>query len=304
MNTTERAVTAVAALFLALAFLLVGVSRDWPWWVVTPLVLVPVAAAVLMDRVADRGRRHGHVFPRSAAQRIPPQASSPATAASPPQRPDVRREIVSDISLRSSAPDYRFLFSATVCWMMEPERRPQHPNPSALARDAVVARARDLLAKQSPEEYSVLTEWLNAELGTMMAVARHHVYVWATDVLIDLSESDRERLRRLADMRKDEELQEQERRNERGLREYLADDALADPGRAVVWWMAHNATNGRVDLRGTVADLDRLRRLTAAAHATEVPRPDTLPHEDAEHARDRRPAPAEHSAGEPPDESG
>ncbi len=287
MNSIERGVTGTATVFLTAAVVLATTAWGWPWWLWIPSALVPSAAAVLVDRALARERATGHV-PRSGSGReevpVPtaPSGGQPATgpAAGPgpdtraPTWPHTRRTTLSDVSLASAVDDYRFLFSATVCWLPDPtpDRRTElHANPAALAREAVVSRARRLLADGAPEEYDPLTERLAATLGTVLSVPAGHLHVWAENIAVRLSDEDDARIRRLAGLRKDEAIREHERHSEREERAYLAGDVLRDPGRAVVWFLARTADGRPVDLDTVVHRIDDLRRLTAAAHATEIP---------------------------------
>ncbi|WP_246203708.1 hypothetical protein [Streptomyces tailanensis] len=76
-----------------------------------------------------------------------------------------------------------------------------------------------------------------------------------------------ERLRKLNDLRKDEEIWEYERQHERNKRRYLGDDVLKSAGSAVVWWLARheNEIEKAVDMIGPLA------QIAAAANDEEVP---------------------------------
>ncbi|GGV66065.1 hypothetical protein GCM10010294_19140 [Streptomyces griseoloalbus] len=89
----------------------------------------------------------------------------------------------------------------------------------------------------------------------------------AADVTLALAPADRERLRKLKDLRKDEEVWEYERQHERNKRRYLGDDVLKSVGTAVVWWLARheNEIEKAVDMIGPLA------RIAAAANGEEVP---------------------------------
>ncbi|GAB1327795.1 hypothetical protein [Streptomyces sennicomposti] len=89
----------------------------------------------------------------------------------------------------------------------------------------------------------------------------------AADVTLILAPADRERLTKLADLRKDEQIWEYERQHERNMRRYLGDDVLKTTGSAVVWWLARheNEIEKAVDMIGPLA------RISAAANDEEVP---------------------------------
>ncbi|WP_019808386.1 hypothetical protein [Saccharomonospora halophila] len=311
MTDTERGVTATATAFLTAAVVFAAVGSGWPWWLWLPSALVPSAVAVLVYRARTRDSATGHIVRSGHDPGDPPPtgtvpshgrsgagpsgATAPAPDTTSPAWPYTRRTVLADLSLASAVDDYRFLFSATVCWLPDPtpDRRTElHANPGALAREAVVSRARHLLAEGAPEEHDLLTERLNAALGTVLSVPAGHLHVWAENISVRLSEEDRDRIRHLAGLRKDASLREQERRYERDLRAYLAEDVLRDPARTVIWFLARTTDGRPIDLDTVVHRLDDLRRLTAAAHATEVPGWETAGPDD-------RPRPADAPADAP-----
>ena len=89
----------------------------------------------------------------------------------------------------------------------------------------------------------------------------------AADVTLTLAPADRERLRRLNDLRKDEEIREYERHYERNKRRYLGDDVLKSTGSAVVWWLARHED----EIEKAVNMIGPLAQITAAANDEEVP---------------------------------
>ncbi|WP_437084234.1 hypothetical protein [Streptomyces sp. enrichment culture] len=95
----------------------------------------------------------------------------------------------------------------------------------------------------------------------------NRVMALATDVALTLAPADRERLRKLNDLRKDEELWECERQHERNKRRYLGDDVLKSAGSAVVWWLARHEN----EIEEAVHMIGPLARIAAAANNEEVP---------------------------------
>lgn len=95
------------------------------------------------------------------------------------------------------------------------------------------------------------------------------VQAMALDVVLTLSDTDQERLDRLAAIRKDEAVWERQRRYEQNKRDYLGDDVLTSTGSAVVWWLAKNDDH----VEKTVKDIGLLARLSSAANNTEVAEP-------------------------------
>ncbi|MGA5000772.1 hypothetical protein ACPCB7_22395 [Streptomyces arboris] len=77
-------------------------------------------------------------------------------------------------------------------------------------------------------------------MGVPLSDRSGRVKAPAADVTLPLAPADRERLRKLNDLRKDEELWEYERQHERNKRRYLGDDVLKSAGRAVVWLLARH----------------------------------------------------------------
>ncbi|MBC2876713.1 hypothetical protein H7K43_16920 [Streptomyces sp. TYQ1024] len=89
----------------------------------------------------------------------------------------------------------------------------------------------------------------------------------AENVSLTLLDQDRERLDRLAKVRKDKAVWEHQRTYEQSKRQYLGEDVLKDTGSAVVWWLAKNDEH----VEKTVADLALLARLASAANDTDIP---------------------------------
>ena len=116
---------------------------------------------------------------------------------------------------------------------------------------------------------------LSSSLSGKQQVVNGH-YVWAADVTLELSEEDSERLEKMARLRKDRALWDEERAHELRPARLQSARMLRDPGTAVLWWFARNLQKPD-RLTRTVNDIEKLRRLTAAAHATQVPPWDPQP---------------------------
>ncbi|EHR62383.1 hypothetical protein [Saccharomonospora cyanea] len=247
--------TAVSVLVVVLALVF-----DWATWVWLPLaaVLGPATAIVLRSVLLDRDDE-----PAPHPQRATPAAPQP------PPPPAPRREAVSGLPLPTKDRDYRFLFSATVSWLHDPHVPAMTADLAAMAKQNVIARAVDRARQYGPDEHAVATVDLGAILSERITVANGH-YVWATDVTLTLSDADARRLERIAELRKQRALWELERAHELGVRDYLGKEVLRDPGSAVTWWFARNLDKPDA-IATTVRDIDNLRRLTSAAHATHVP---------------------------------
>ncbi len=264
MSDEKKFVTTGAAAALALFFFIAGPVLGWPWPLWLLFGFLPPTAATLLVRSTDRKREQQRMHAELREVQTPPPP--------PPEPKRPGQEVLSNVSLRSAAPDYRFLLSGTVYWLSNPnDPGGTHGNPGALAREAIVSRAAEVLETQRPEEHSVLTERLNGVLGAALLVPPGGIEAWGQDISVALPEDDRKRLHRLAAVRKEEEVWEHERNHERNVREYLGEDVLRDPGRAVVWWLARHHGSEDSGLRTTVNNVKALRDLTSAAHSTEVP---------------------------------
>ncbi|WP_367133048.1 hypothetical protein [Saccharothrix sp. HUAS TT1] len=254
-DTTEAAVAVAASLVLPIT---VGVAAGWPTWVIA-LVAV-VLSAVSVVAVGQRRQRREQRELRAAELR------HQARHAVPPEPEPVRAldRPLTAVSLPSALSDYRFTFACTVHWQSHPNAV-DHAEPAAVATDAVVQRALRFTAGRRPEDEGA-AHALAAVLGQRENDPSRRVVAWATDVRLELEPDDRDRLRRVADMRKQQQVWEQEVAAERAVRAYLGQDVLATTGSTVVWWLARNTGQVReaVDLISTFA------RLSAAAGDREV----------------------------------
>lgn len=176
---------------------------------------------------------------------------------------------IADVRLPSSRPDYFFVFSANVVWTHESVIE-GHPavNLDALARTAIVRRARDLVRHWDPEYVSLAAHEIADALAEMAPDATGRVRAMAQAVKLSVPENDRQRLDELATVRKTEAVWEHQRKQEQSLRRYLGDDVLKNPGSAVVWWLARNDES----LDGTVERISDLRYLADTANNVPPPR--------------------------------
>jgi hypothetical protein len=190
--------------------------------------------------------------------------------------------VVQGVNLASSRPDYEFILDATVYWrpVGTPSAAHPHLRPGARAIDVIIDRAAKVAAGEDPTMANRLQHRLNDVLGIAEADPTGRVEVWADQVRIWLSDADAERLRTLADIRKDQAVWEHKRRFECDKRDYLTDDVLRSTGSALVWWLSRNEADvsQAAELIGTMA------RLSAAARNEDVPTlfrhllsPDLLP---------------------------
>jgi hypothetical protein len=255
MHSGHKAMTGFVAVILALLILIVGLTTGWPLWA------WPLSTAVLVTSVVvslARGRRRRPVIP-------PERQLEPDLPIAPVERWEC---VVRDVALPSLSEDYDFLFSATVRWLpQDPPANAPTVNSGGLAVDAVLERARQITQQSSPHRSSLVQHRLNGELATMLPDASGRVVAMAENVLLTLEDADRERLAKLATVRKNEEVWEHERKWEKNKRAYLGDDVLRTPGSAVVWWLAKN--DERIDK--AVSDIGLLAELASAAHDQPVP---------------------------------
>ncbi|HEY3608848.1 MAG TPA: hypothetical protein VGL06_15195 [Pseudonocardiaceae bacterium] len=239
----------------------------WPWLLlilVSPLIPFQVrrtmryrAQQAELQRAQQDELRRQQVAPPPQLEQAPP----------PPRFPS---DTVANVPLPSAIPDYDFLFSATVCWREIPSPAGwRHANPAALAIDAIVARATEVTVQEPPYRYTLGQFRLSSALGTVRGDSSGLVEAWATHVQLGVSDTDLVRLQKMAELRKDEVLWEEERERERNKRAYLANDVLKDTGSAVVWWLARADTD--INLSGTADIVAALARLCAVVNNIEVP---------------------------------
>ncbi|GAA2114913.1 hypothetical protein [Streptomyces synnematoformans] len=275
MSSGHRTVTVFLTVICLLVLSIAGLTAGWPRW------LWPAYGAVLLAGTI--------AAVRAGALRdgdIPPECTlEPDLPIPPPPRQEHR---ITRIALPSAVPDYDFLFSATVRWIPQESESP-HFDPCGLAVHAVLLRAREFAARQSPRSPAMVQHQLNGVLSVMEPDGSGRVLAMAKDVVLALSDSDRERLSKLSNVRKDEDVWEHERNYERNKRMYLSDDVLKDPGSAVVWWLARNDEH----VEETVERIGLLAQLSAAANNSEVAPPfrDLLyaPEPEASHAPEHEP---------------
>ncbi|WP_329022940.1 hypothetical protein [Streptomyces sp. NBC_00690] len=207
------------------------------------------------------------VFSGGRAPADPYEPGEPEPLAAPTEQP-YQETRVNDAALPSAADGYDFLFSATVRWRPTSHHSDRSDGAYlALAVSSVVNRALEVVRHEEPGRASFARYLLEGELGVPIPDRRGRVQAMATDVTLALALADRERLRKLNDLRKDEEIWEHERQHERNKRRYLGDDVLKSAGSAVVWWLARheNEIEKAVDMIGPLA------QIAAAANDDEVP---------------------------------
>jgi hypothetical protein len=255
MTTEEKALLAVLTIATVLVPIALGTALDWPaWsWLLLAVPLLGVLGRVarnIMQRVQRQRLWQSHVAP-------------PGHVEQPDQAPHTP---VTDVALPSAVADYNFHFSATAYWRAAKGSRTQHRNLGALAAEAIVVRAQTITTAEQPSRVDVVQHRLASALGAVQDVSGG-VEVWADQVQLTLPEADRERLRRLSDVRKDDDLGEHERNHERRKREYLRDEVMTSTGSAVIWWLARRNN----DVEDTVRLIGALAQLCAAANDAEVP---------------------------------
>ncbi|MFI9426640.1 hypothetical protein ACIG54_24150 [Streptomyces achromogenes] len=247
--------TLFITLLLGLMLVILGLTMSWPWWAWSasgPLLLITVYAIYRMLRPKRLEIAHDFL----SAPDLPfPEA----------ERQEHR---ITHVALPSSVADYDFSFSATVRWTVldVPDDAPWI-NAAGLAVESVLERARAVAAQQPPNRSSLARHQLDGALATMRVDASGRVMAMAHSIELDLPEHDRERLARLSNVRKDEDVWEHERNYERSKRAYLGDDVLKDTGSAVVWWLSRNEeeVEGAVDRIGVFAQLSAAARNESVA---------------------------------------
>ncbi|NEB05211.1 hypothetical protein [Streptomyces sp. SID13726] len=255
MSSGHRTMTLFVTVILGMILVILGLSAGWPIWAWPTMAALLLVVGVVTHRILAPA----------------PEAFPRALLAEPDLPEPVRQEHrVAHVALPSSVADYDFSFSATVRWLVldAPEDAP-YVNPAGLAVDAVLQRARVVTAQQPPHRSAFTQHQLDGALATMRTDSTGRIMAMAQDVVLSLPELDRERLAKLAGVRKDEDVWEHERNYERNKRTYLGDDVLKDTGSAVVWWLSRNET----EVEGAVDRIGLLARLSAAANNDEVAPP-------------------------------
>jgi hypothetical protein len=240
----------------------------WPVWLWPFLALVLLFIPFQVRRSMLNQAQQDELLRQFAMPPVAPVAPPELEQAAPPPR--FPSEAVTDVPLPSAIPDYDFLFAATIYWRETPNPAGwRHANPAALAIAAIVARATEVTVQEPPYRYTMGQLRLNSTLGTVIRDGSGLVEAWATQVRLGVSDADLVRLQKMAELRKDEVLFEEERERERNKRAYLANDVLKDTGSAVVWWLARSDSN--IDLSGTADIVAALARLCAVANNRELP---------------------------------
>ncbi|MFJ3648968.1 hypothetical protein [Streptomyces murinus] len=235
-----------------------GNLLHWSAWLWGFMAMVTTSGSLLLVMTALSGGR---------ASADPYEPAEPEPPAAPTEQPYQETRVV-DAALPSVADGYDFLFSATVWWRPIPDHAHRSDGASpALAVSSVVSRALDIVRCEEPGRAGFARYLLEGELSVLVPDRSGRVEALAADVTLTLAPADRERLQKLNDLRKDEEIWEYERQHERNKRRYLGDDVLKSAGSAVVWWLARheNEIETAVDMIGPLA------QIAAAANDEEVP---------------------------------
>lgn len=247
-----------AILVVGVGLMVIALLSDWPTWL-RLLLLVALALCALAVRL---------VVPRSV-----PSAEEIEGI----DRPRVfQRTSTGEVLLPSAAPGYAFRFSATVQWRSTSAT--SHSDPSVLAVDNIISRARSIIAGEAPELVSLLSKQLDAALGMPRLDRSGQVEAMAGDVSLTLPDEDVKRLDRIAELRKQEELWENERRYQKNLRKYLGEDVFKSPGSAVIWWLATKEDR----LKEAEGLIGTLTRLSAAANDDKMVIEEFLPNQHGE----------------------
>lgn len=252
MTTQQKMLPAFLALGGAVLIGLVKLAH-WPIWEALLLALV-LACVPWLTRV----RRT-----RPAYRRWTKSSSAPEEVLVPPApEPTIEREPVTDVRLPSSRPDYHFEFAATICWIPASPEAANRVFAASAAVNFIVQRARALTADRDPVQISLVQPELGQALSEWQFDAARYIRVMAESVELALPADDRKRLDELAELRKNEELWDYQRRQEQNRRQYLRDDVLQSPGSALVWWLARNEN----DISQAVSNIRPLQQLSDAAN--------------------------------------
>ncbi|WP_370671813.1 hypothetical protein [Streptomyces sp. ScaeMP-e83] len=235
-----------------------GSLLHWSAWLWGFMSMVTASGSLLLLMTVLSGGR---------ASADPYEPRAPEPPATPVEQPYQETRVI-DAALPSAMHGYDFLFSATVWWKPVPDHTGRFDDASpALAASSVVSRAREVVRHEEPGRASFAQYLLDGELGVLLPDRNERVKALAADVTLTLAPADRERLRKLNDLRKDEEIWEHERQHERNKRRYLGDDVLKSAGSAVVWWLARHEN----EIEKAVHMIGPLAQIAAAANDEEVP---------------------------------
>ncbi|WP_154675536.1 hypothetical protein [Parafrankia elaeagni] len=241
---------------LILVLVLPWSRLPWGRLVVLLVLAAAVTGLILLRRPARRHRGFADV-----GDHFPPPAPMPAMA-------PINETRLDDVRVPSDTCDYYFQFSATVRWAQtDPHRVTTLVNQAAAACEVIMQRARQVTEKISPAQVALAAQELGGALGYPEPDRSGSLMVMAEGIKLALDHEDQERLRKLADLRKDEEIWQAQWRSDQRRRQHLADDVLRDTGSTVVWWLARN--DHKVDT--AVGDLHKLARLSAAANNRDLP---------------------------------
>ncbi|NHD16996.1 MULTISPECIES: hypothetical protein [unclassified Actinopolyspora] len=258
MTYEEKTLLGTLAGVLLLAPVLLGLALGWPVWAWLPLALVLLTIPALLGR---------GILQRRAQQQIRQEMREKQQRTEDPPTPHPSCE-VSGLRVPTVHPEYPLLLSANVHWIPGPGAAGPGPERQrAIAVESVHDRASAVTAETGALDHEITAHRLQAALGTLRQDGEGYLQAWATDVSLSLGEQDAERLRALSEAAKDEELRQRRRDQERGLREYLAEDALKDAGSAVVWWLAQGEMT-KQHLEETLELVDSLDRLSQLAHSS------------------------------------
>ncbi|MER5551584.1 hypothetical protein ABT001_07875 [Streptomyces sp. NPDC002793] len=244
--------------FCGLAPAVLGNLLHWSAWLWGFMSMVTASGSLLLVMtVLSSGRAAADSY----------ESREPEPPAAPVEQPYQETRVI-DAVLPSATDGYDFLFSATVWWKPVPDHAGRSDDASpALAAASVVSRAREAVRHEEPGRASFAQYLLDGELGVPLPDRNERVKALAADVTLALAPADRERLRKLNDLRKDEEIWEYERQHERNKRRYLGDDVLKSAGSAVVWWLARHEN----EIEKAVHMIGPLAQIAAAANDEEVP---------------------------------
>lgn len=239
----------VAAVVIVVVVCLVGGLLAVPQWslVLGAAVLLVLAAGIFRPR-------------EDVVASIPVVPQQPVMLEEQAPLPTPSRA-VADIRLPSADEDYDFVFAAAVYWTPAGAAA-RHADLSSVAVNALLERARKIVAGRKPGDASQTQHLLASVLGYAEIDEGRQVRTWAEKVGLRLPDQDAEHLRRLVAMKRKRQMIELERELERDLRAYLKDEVLATPGSAAVWWFAQHPDQ----VEKAVELYPTLSRLSAAAN--------------------------------------
>jgi hypothetical protein len=172
---------------------------------------------------------------------------------------------IDNMPIRSLTEPYSFGFSCTIGY--QPARRGQpHPALPEVDKNGILQRVVRVAAGARLTEAALLQTQLSAELGLGSLEPTGELRVWATDIVVTAAPADVEAVQQRYELHRKMQVWQYEREIERKARDFTA-EMLADPNRAVAWWLSHNPQQ----VVQAIGMVEPIARLSAIVHGQPAP---------------------------------